>query len=293
MPLWSQLNVDDLRRRLRQALDEDIGQADITTGATVGEDHRGSAVVVAKGTGIVCGLRVFEETYHVLDKGIQVNPLVAEGHDVRAGEQVLTVTGPVATILTGERVALNFLGRLSGIATLTRQFVERAAPFGAKIADTRKTTPLWRDLEKYAVQVGGGINHRSGLYDMILIKENHIDAVGSPREAVRRVRERWGDRFPIEIETRNLREVYEALQLDVNRIMLDNFPLEELAEAVSMVDGARELEASGGVTLDNVSDIARTGVDIISVGALTHSYVVVDYSLLLRFEPLGRALTGK
>ena len=284
MPYWSQLDLEDLRRRLRQALEEDIGENDVTTAATVDDGHHRSAVVVAKGSGIVCGLRVFEEAYHVLDKAIQVHTLVSEGHEVRAGEQVLTITGRVSSILTAERVALNFLGWLSGIATLTRRFVDRAGPFGATIADTRKTTPLWRDLEKYAVQVGGGVNHRSGLHDMVLIKENHIDAAGDPREAVKRVRERWGHRFLVEIETRNLREVYEALQLDVDRIMLDNFPLEELAEAVSMVRGERELEASGGVTLENVVDIARTGVDIISVGALTHSFVVVDYSMLLRFE---------
>ncbi|MFH1741336.1 MAG: carboxylating nicotinate-nucleotide diphosphorylase [bacterium] len=288
MPFWSQLDIPDLCRRIRLALQEDIGDGDLTTAATVDNEQQGSAVVVAKGSGIVCGLRVFEETYHILDEGVEVNMLVSEGHEVRAGEQVLIVSGKVSSILTGERVALNFLGWLSGVATLTRQFADRAAPFGARIADTRKTTPLWRDLEKYAVQVGGGVNHRSGLDDMILIKENHIDAAGSPREAVARVRKRWAHRYRVEIETRNLREVYEALDLDVDRIMLDNFPLEEMAEAVTMVNGERELEASGGVNLSNVADIARTGVDIISAGALTHSSIVVDYSMLIRFKPAHR-----
>ncbi len=287
MPYHSRVNPEHLRDRLRRALEEDIRGGDVTTAATVDSEQIGSAVVVCKATGVVCGLPVFEETYRLVDERVDVKPLAVDGQRTSGGERIVTVSGFISSILTGERVALNMLGWLSGVATMTCQFVERASLFGAKITDTRKTTPLWRDLEKYAVEVGGGVNHRMGLHDMVLIKENHVDAAGGLTEAVRRVRDRWGDRYSVEVETRSLEEVREAVELDVDRIMLDNFTIDELVEAVALVGGRCEVEASGGVTLETVADIARTGVDVISVGALTHSSAVMDYSMLLRFDSRG------
>ncbi len=278
------IDQTSLRDRLRRALEEDVGEGDVTTAATVDKEQPGTAAVIAKASGVVCGLPVFEEAYRLVDEKVEVELRGTEGQKTSGGEEVVRLSGAVSSILTGERVALNFLGWLSGVATMTNEFAERIKHTAAKITDTRKTTPLWRDLEKYAVEVGGGVNHRMGLYDMVLIKENHVDAAGSLTEAVRRVRDRWGNTYRVEVETRSIDEVKEAIRLDVDRIMLDNFSTAELVEAVNLIDGECEMEASGGVTLETVGEIAETGVDVISVGALTHSSAVMDYSMLLRFD---------
>jgi nicotinate-nucleotide pyrophosphorylase (carboxylating) len=272
------------------ALAEDLGEiGDITTRAisTGSRAHKmkiGSAVIVAKAAGIVAGLKIAGRVFQRIYPPVDVESLAKDGEQVAPQQQVARLFGPMVSILGGERVALNFLQRLSGIATLTRRFVEAAAGAEAKILDTRKTTPGWRVLEKYAVQCGGGRNHRLGLYDMFLIKENHIAAAGSIVEAVRRCREfsrRLGRNFGLEVEAQTLREVEECLRLEVRHIMLDNMPLTEMREAVRLVAGRAKLEASGNVSLENVAAIAGTGVDYISIGALTHSAPAMDFSLLV------------
>ncbi len=263
-----------------RALREDIGPGDVTTGATVPAGARGRGAIVAKAHGVICGLPVASAVFRAVDEGISLSPRARDGEPVQPGDVVAVVEGSLRGILTAERTALNFLARLSGIATLTARFVEAVAPYRAVILDTRKTTPGWRYLEKYAVRCGGGRNHRMGLYDMVLIKDNHIAVCGSITEAVRRVRTA-GAALPVEVEVRNLEELREALELGVDRILLDNFAVEEIAEAVRIAAGRVPLEASGGVTLENVAEIAATGVDYISVGALTHSAPALDLSLEL------------
>lgn len=262
------------------ALAEDIGSGDFTTQATIPESVRGRGVIIAKAHGVICGLPVAAAVFRAVDERISFAPQVQDGEPVQPGDRVAEVEGPLRGILIGERVALNFLARLSGVATLTARFVEAVAPYPAVILDTRKTTPGWRHLEKYAVRCGGARNHRMGLYDMVLIKDNHIAACGSVAEAVRRVRAA-GVALSIEVEVKNLEELGEALELGVDRILLDNFSMESLARAVRIVAGRVPLEASGGVTLENVAEIAATGVDYISVGALTHSAPALDLSLEL------------
>jgi len=265
---------------IEQALKEDVGPGDVTTRAVIPPDVRGKGAILVKAHGVICGLQVAAEVFRAVDERISFRPRVREGEPVQPGDVVAEVEGPLRGILTAERTALNFLARLSGIATLTARFVDAVAPYRAVILDTRKTTPGWRVLEKYAVRCGGGRNHRMGLYDMVLIKDNHIAACGSISEAVRRVRAA-GVGVPVEVEVKNLDELREALKLGVDRILLDNFSVEDIAEAVKIAEGRVPLEASGGVTLDNVAAIAATGVDYISVGALTHSAPALDLSLEL------------
>ena len=260
------------------ALAEDVGKGDVTTVATVPEGKEGRAVIIAKAYGIVCGLPIAAEAFRNVDAAIQLTHLASDGEPVAPGDVVAALSGPLRGILTAERTALNFLTHLSGIATLTARFVDVVAPYRAVILDTRKTTPGWRILEKYAVRCGGGRNHRMGLYDMVLIKDNHIAASGSLTEAVRRVRAA-GISLPIEVEVRTLAELEEALSLDVDRILLDNMDIPTLREAVARAKGKVELEASGGVGLENAAEIAACGVDYISIGALTHSAPALDFSL--------------
>jgi len=260
------------------ALAEDVGKGDVTTVATVPEGKEGRAVIIAKAYGIVCGLPIMAEVFRQVDEAIRLTHLASDGEPVAPGDVVAALSGPLRGILTAERTALNFLTHLSGIATLTARFVDVVAPYRAVILDTRKTTPGWRILEKYAVRCGGGRNHRMGLYDMVLIKDNHIAASGSLTEAVRRVRAA-GISLPIEVEVRTLAELEEALSLDVDRILLDNMDIPTLREAVARAKGKVELEASGGVTLENAAEIAACGVDYISIGALTHSAPALDFSL--------------
>ncbi len=276
---------------LDQALAEDVGDGDRTTLWTVPPEARGRGRILARARGVICGLPVAAEVFRRVEPRLAFRPRVEEGAEVAPGQTVAEVEGPLSGILTGERVALNFLQRLSGIATLTRRFVEAVSGTKAVILDTRKTTPGWRLLEKYAVRVGGGQNHRMGLYDMVLIKENHIAAAGSLRAAVERVRARNREGLPVEVEVRTLEELEEALALGVRRILLDNMDLETLQEAVERTGGRARLEASGGVTLETVRAVAETGVDFISVGALTHSAPALDLSLLIEAE--GKETTGR
>jgi nicotinate-nucleotide pyrophosphorylase (carboxylating) len=268
---------------LDAALAEDVGPGDWTTLWTVGPDARGGAEVVAKEGAVVAGTLVATEVFRRVEPRLAVEILAPDGSRVEPGEVILRLEGPLRGILTGERTALNFLGRLSGVATLTRRFVDAVAGTGAEIQDTRKTIPGWRILEKEAVRAGGGGNHRMGLYDMILVKDNHLAASGGVREAVERVRRENREGLPLEVEVGSLEELEEALALEVERILLDNMAPETLAEAVRRTRaqglGRPLLEASGNVTLANVRTVAETGVDIISVGALTHSAPAADLSL--------------
>jgi nicotinate-nucleotide pyrophosphorylase (carboxylating) len=273
--------TDTLERAVLAALAEDIGAGDVTTEATVPEDAVGTADLLVKESSVVCGLRAAESTFRALDPEIRFDALASDGDVVDEPPAVVArVTGSERAILTGERVALNFVGRLSGIATLTRRYVAAVDGTGAAVLDTRKTTPGLRALEKHAVVCGGGRNHRFGLDDAVLVKDNHLRAAGSVAGAVRLVRA--ASDLPIEVECETLDQVSEALEAGVESILLDNMTLAELREAVALTAGRARLEASGGVSLDTIRAIAETGVDEISVGALTHSARSLDVSLELR-----------
>jgi nicotinate-nucleotide pyrophosphorylase (carboxylating) len=270
---------DELLTSLRRALWEDIRSGDATTNSIVPEEAVMNGRIIAKQTGVVAGLDVAREAFRLLDPRASFEPLVSEGARVENRQALARVSGPARALLTGERTALNFLGRMSGIATLTRQFVAAVAGTQAVILDTRKTAPGLRAADKLAVRRGGGQNHRVGLYDMILIKDNHIDFAGSLTEAVRRARAAHTG-LDIEVEARTLDDVREALALNVERILLDNMTLEIMREAVALTARRAKLEASGNVSLENVRAMAETGVDYISIGALTHSAKVFDVSFL-------------
>ncbi len=271
--------VDTVERLAYAALAEDVGDGDITTDATIDADAAGEAELVLKEPGVVCGLDVAEAVFRALDAELRFERLVDEGTLVGGATAVARVSGPLRAILTGERTALNFVGRLSGIATLTRRYVDAVAGTGAAILDTRKTTPGLRVLEKHAVAIGGGRNHRLGLDDGVLVKDNHLRATGSIREAVERLRA--ATHLPVEVECETLEQVSEALAARADALLLDNMRVDELRAAVALARGRARLEASGGVTLDNVRAVAETGVDEISVGALTHSARSLDVSLEL------------
>jgi len=272
--------TDTLERIVHSALAEDIGAGDVTTEATVPADAVGTADLLVKERGVVCGLRAAEAVFLALDPDIRFEALAREGDVVEPPAVVARVTGSQRATLTGERVALNFVGRLSGIATLTRRYVDAVEGTGAAVLDTRKTTPGLRALEKHAVASGGGRNHRFGLDDAILIKDNHLRAAGSITAAVELVRA--ASDLSIEVECDTLDQVGEALDAGVGAILLDNMTLDQLREAVALVRRRARLEVSGGVTLDTIRAIAETGVDEISVGALTHSARSLDVSLELR-----------
>lgn len=274
------LGADALERVVAAALAEDVGDGDVTTEATVAPDAVGTAELLVKEPGVVCGLGVAEAVFRDLDPDIRFEPLVREGAAVDRPTAVALVTGSERAILTGERVALNFLGRLSGVATLTKRYVDAVAGTGAAILDTRKTTPGLRAVEKHAVACGGGRNHRFGLDDAVLVKDNHLRAAGSIAKAVESVRATTD--LPIEVECDTLEQVSEALDSGVDAILLDNMSPDELRAAVALAGGRVRLEASGGITLENVRAVAETGVDEISVGALTHSARSLDVSLELK-----------
>jgi nicotinate-nucleotide pyrophosphorylase (carboxylating) len=275
-------NGEEIARIIRNALAEDVGDGDVTTLNTIPETARLEGDLVVKERGVVAGLEVVQRVFGQVDSRVQVACRVADGAPVTANAVVATVRGPGRALLTGERVALNFMQRMSGIATLTRRFVDAVQGTNATILDTRKTAPGLRVLDKWAVRLGGGSNHRFGLDDMALIKDNHIAAVGSITEAVRRVREGDQRGRAIEVEVTTLEQLAEALAQPVDRILLDNMPLDTMRRAVEMTRGQVPLEASGNVRLDTVSAIAATGVDFISCGALTHSVKALDISLELR-----------
>lgn len=264
---------------IANALAEDIGDGDVTTLNTIPADAMLHGVFLAKETGIVAGLEVVRRVFQQVDARVRVIFSVQDGDAVTRGEIIGEISGPGRALLTGERVALNLLQRMSGIATLTRRYVDAVAGTRAVILDTRKTVPGLRVLDKWAVRLGGGMNHRIGLYDMAMLKDNHIAAVGSITEAVRRVRAGDDRHRPIEVEVTTLPQLREALMLPIDRILLDNMSLEMMSEAVQIAAGRIPLEASGNVNLQTVAAIADTGVDFISSGALTHSVKALDISL--------------
>lgn len=268
-------------RLIEQALEEDIHTGDITTRAVVPQRRPAKARLIAKEELVLAGSMIAAKVFLRLNPEIIFKPILDEGERAVAGAVIATVQGDAADLLMGERVALNLLQRMCGIATLTSRFVAAVAGTKARIVDTRKTTPGLRELEKYAVRVGGGINHRTGLYDGVLIKENHIVAAGGIAEAIRRARDYIPHTLKIEIETESLAQVDEALSAHADIIMLDNMNLAEMRTAVQTIAGRAVVEASGGVNLESVRAIAETGVDIISVGALTHSPRAMDISMLL------------
>ena len=266
---------------VQNALNEDIGDGDITTDSIIHSDKIMHGRFVAKADGVIAGLIVAGITFSQLDESIEFTSFCTDGEFVKNKSVIATVNGPGRALLSGERVALNFLQRMSGIATMTRQFVEAVSETRTVILDTRKTVPGLRLLDKWAVELGGGQNHRFGLFDMAMIKENHIAAAGSITKAVNLVREHDPKHRLIEVEVKNLDELREALKLDIDRILLDNMSPTLMHEAVQITRGGTALEASGNVSLKTVADIAAAGVDYISVGALTHSMAAMDISLLL------------
>jgi nicotinate-nucleotide pyrophosphorylase (carboxylating) len=268
--------IDDVVAR---ALAEDLGEGDVTTTATVPPTARARAVITQKAPGVVYGLEVAQATFRALDPEVVLERRVREG-DWREGGEVLVIEGRAGPLLSAERTALNFLQRLSGVATAAARYVRAVEGTGARILDTRKTTPGLRDLEKRAVAAGGATNHRAGLHDAILIKENHAAIAGGVGEAVRRARATAPD-LPLEVECRTLEEVDQALAAGAPGILLDNMTPDQLREAVARVGGRATLEASGGISLETVRESAATGVDFVSVGALTHSAPALDLSLLL------------
>jgi nicotinate-nucleotide pyrophosphorylase (carboxylating) len=267
----------DIIETIQRALTEDIGPGDATTNSIVPGEAMMQGQIIAKQDGIIAGLDVAQVVYRMVDAEINFRPQVEDGTRVIDRQALANVSGRARCLLTAERTALNFLGRMSGIATLTRQFVDAVAGTKAVILDTRKTAPGLRMVDKRAVKIGGGGNHRIGLFDMILIKDNHIDFAGSITEAVKRARSAH-TALEIEVEARSLEDVHEALSLQVERILLDNMTPEMMADAVRLTAGRAKLEASGNVTLSTVRRIAETGVDFISSGALTHSAKVFDVS---------------
>jgi nicotinate-nucleotide pyrophosphorylase (carboxylating) len=263
-------------RLIRAALAEDIGPGDVTSRLTVPPDRSARAQLLARTDGVLAGIDVCRRVFLTLDRSVRFSPRLKDGARFRKDQVLAEVHGRARSILTAERTALNFIQRMSGIASATRRFVDAIRGTRAVILDTRKTTPGWRDLEKYAVRCGGGTNHRTGLYDMILIKDNHIAAAGSITAAVERCRT---SRLPLEVETQTLADVEEALAAGAKRILLDNMTTAQMKKAVALVRGRARLEASGGITLRNVRRVAETGVDYISVGAITHSAPAADIAL--------------
>jgi len=259
---------------------EDIGSGDLTTNS-IFSNEKGEAFIIAKERGVLAGLSVAAEVFAQIDKEIEFVALLKDGDSVEVKDKIAQITGKVAAILTAERVALNFLQRMSGIATETKKATELIRHTRAKVVDTRKTTPGLRILEKYSVRVGGGFNHRFNLSDMVLIKDNHIKRVGSLTEAVLRARSNTGFTTKIEVETASIEQVKEALDCGVDIIMLDNMSISNMTEAVRLAAGNALIEASGGITYDRLLEVANTGVDIISLGYLTSSITVLDMSLIL------------
>ena len=275
----TKVNVD---RYLLSALAEDITGEDVTTNAVMPEPRRGTADLICKQDGILCGLAVFERVLQLLDEETVFQTDFRDGDAVKKGDVIGTVTGNIQVLLSGERTALNYLQRMSGIATMTRKYAKVLEGTHTRVLDTRKTTPGMRILEKMAVKIGGGVNHRIGLFDMILLKDNHVDFAGGIDKAINRAKDyckEKGKDLKIEIEVRNFDELQQVLDLGgVDRIMFDNFTPEMTKKAVDMVAGKYETESSGGITFDTLRDYAECGVDFISVGALTHSVKGLDMS---------------
>ncbi|MHB1485379.1 MAG: carboxylating nicotinate-nucleotide diphosphorylase [Saccharofermentanales bacterium] len=273
--------IDDV---IKRAMEEDIGTGDITTLATVDEDKVIEGTFIAKEDGIICGLGLLKRIFELLDLSVAIEFFVFEGSFIKSGETIALITGPARSILTGERVALNFLQHLSGIATRTYNAVQQISGKKAVIADTRKTTPGLRYIEKYAVRIGGGSNHRFNLTDGILIKDNHIRAAGGITQAVAKARSFAPHTLKIEVEVESFEQIREALHCGADIIMLDNMSIEDMTLAVSMINGQAIVEASGNMGEKDLMAVADTGVDIISIGALTHSIKAMDISLRFLLE---------
>ena len=272
----------EIERIIRTALEEDIGLGDVTTEVTVARDTVARAELVAKEDFTLAGIDVAAKVFRILDPDVSFEKILTDGQSVRKGEVIAWLKGKASVLLQGERVALNLLQRMSGIASLTARYVAEVEGTNAIIVDTRKTVPGLRALDKYSVRMGGGRNHRIGLFDGVLIKENHIAAAGGISAAIERAKQQLPHTLKIEIETCDLAEVEEALHAGADIIMLDNMTLDEMRQGVELIAAKALVEASGGVNLERVRDIAETGVDIISVGALTHSVTAADISMLFR-----------
>lgn len=273
------LNPIAVEELVRRALLEDIGPGDITTEATIPADKQCTAVFLAKDNGVVCGHPVAQAVFRVMDPSVTYEILVPEGAEVTAGTEIARVSGNARSVITAERVALNFLQRMSGIASVTRRLSESIKYYHARLVETRKTTPGLRLVEKYAVRVGGGLNHRYGLHDAILIKDNHIAVSGGVRQAVIAARKVASHTSRIEVEVESMEQLQEALDAGADIILLDNMDPDTMRKAVELTAGKAILEASGGITADNLVEVAKSGVDIISMGALTHSVKSLDISL--------------
>lgn len=271
--------MTDMDKIIMNALKEDIPSGDITTDNIIGENSESEAILIAKDDGVIAGLNVAQRVFLLLDDGIIFKKVAEEGQQVKCGDIIATVSGNTRAVLKAERTALNLLQRLSGIATATRKLVDRVGDIKAKVVDTRKTTPGLRILEKYAVRVGGGYNHRFSLSDGVLIKDNHIKAAGGIKNAIEHVRNRIPHTIKIEIETETIEQVQEALDAGADIIMFDNMGLDKMKEAVKIVNGRAITEASGNINENTIYDIACTGVGIISVGGLTHSVNSFDISM--------------
>ncbi len=274
--------TDDL---IQLALREDIGPGDITTDNLVAPESRGKGTIVAKQDLVVAGLPIAEKVFRSVAPQITFNALCGDGDRIAAGSTIVGIAGPLPALLKGERTALNFLQRLSGIATQVRAFVGEVAETAVKLVDTRKTTPGWRVLEKYAVRVGGAHNHRMGLYDGVLIKDNHIVACGGITNAVRKIRQQISHLVKVEVEAATGEEVEEALAAGADVIMLDNMNLDQIRHAVGIIDKKALVEVSGNITRERLAALAQTGVDLISIGALTHSAPAVDLSMKIELIP--------
>jgi nicotinate-nucleotide pyrophosphorylase (carboxylating) len=277
------MNDENFNELMKLALKEDLqDMGDITSRAIFNDDETMTALLKSKDTGILAGISFFSQVFLSVDSRIEVRKKMDDGTTLRPGDIVATVSGPVAAVLEAERTAINFLSFLSGIASCTAEHIKAAEDKGnVVILDTRKTLPGYRSLSKYAVRMGGGQNHRMGLYDMIMIKDNHIDAAGGISSAVSRVRDKWGDHYRIEVECRTLEEVKEALDCRIDVIMLDNMSPELTSQAVSLRKGSLEFEASGNMDIEKIKRYNNTGVDYISIGKLTHSVTAFDFSLVM------------
>ena len=265
---------------LEQALKEDIGTGDLST-LIIPEDYFGEAKLYAKEKGIICGVEITARVFKKVDPNIETEIMVKDGDLITPGMLIMVIRGSLAAILQAERTSLNFLQHLSGIATATRKLVDRVEDLGVKVVDTRKTIPGMRALQKYAVRIGGGVNHRFGLYDAVMLKDNHHAAVGGLKTAIQRVKEKVGHMVKIEVECETLEQVKEALEYGVDVIMLDNMSLDDMRAAVKLIDRKAIVEASGGINEENIRQIAETGVDVLSVGRLTHSVKAIDFSIVV------------
>ena len=273
------LNIEELKSVIDYALNEDIGSGDITTNSLIPVDLQSRATMIAKSSGIIAGLTVAEYIFRTLSPDIHWKTFIQDGEWINAGDLILEISGSYRALLTGERLALNFMQRMSGIATMTNNCVKELAGYQTKILDTRKTVPGLRLLDKYAVLMGGGNNHRIGLYDMVLIKDNHIKIAGGITNAVTQIKKAVTQNIKIEVEVTNFEEVREALTAGADIIMLDNMTTPQMAESVKIINGRAKVEASGNMTIDRLKEVAGTGVDYISIGALTHSVKAFDISM--------------